>query len=93
MVETARLESAYTGNRIGGSNPSLSASLYLRSFALRAQDSGTRLPLRSRHVAPEKAGQVVDTLVAALCTGKQPPQAVETQPTSFPALDSLQPVS
>ena len=25
MVETARLESVYTGNRIGGSNPSLSA--------------------------------------------------------------------
>ena len=27
MAEGARLESVYTGNRIGGSNPSLSASL------------------------------------------------------------------
>ena len=33
MVETARLESVYTGNRIGGSNPSLSAMYYRRPFA------------------------------------------------------------
>ena len=29
MVERARLESEYTGNRIGGSNPPLSANLFL----------------------------------------------------------------
>ena len=29
MVERARLESEYTGNRIGGSNPPLSAILFL----------------------------------------------------------------
>ena len=28
MAEGARLESVYTGNRIGGSNPSLSASIF-----------------------------------------------------------------
>ena len=28
MVERARLESEYTGNRIGGSNPPLSATLF-----------------------------------------------------------------
>ena len=33
MAEGARLESVYTGNRIEGSNPSLSAILYLRAAA------------------------------------------------------------
>ena len=33
MVETARLESVYTGNRIGGSNPSLSAIFFVFSHS------------------------------------------------------------
>ena len=34
MVEEARLESVYTGNRIEGSNPSVSAKIFTLTFAV-----------------------------------------------------------
>ena len=40
MAEGARLESVYTGNRIGGSNPSLSAITFV-IWSLRPGDTYT----------------------------------------------------
>ena len=46
MVERARLESEYTGNRIGGSNPPLSANYRVHPFSrgLRATGSDRSFP-------------------------------------------------
>ncbi len=44
-------------------------------------------------VIPPNAGQAVEALVSALRTGKEPPEAIFTEPMSYPGLDSLQPAS
>ncbi len=44
-------------------------------------------------VIPPNAGQAVEALATALRTGKQPPESILIQPTSFPPLDALQPTA
>ena len=54
MAEGARLESVYTGNRIGGSNPSLSASIFglmgLAPISSMVSSNGGLKGSRSRHI-------------------------------------------
>ena len=60
MAEGARLESVYTGNRIEGSNPSLSAS---RSAGYHHRRDRNGLPLearRSRKASRKPAGELAD---------------------------------
>ena len=46
MVEEARLESVYTGNRIEGSNPSVSALPELDFLSLKLSESELRMKLQ-----------------------------------------------
>ena len=44
-------------------------------------------------VTPPNAGRAVEVLASALRTGEQPPPCILIEPTSFPALSSLRPIT